>query len=867
MKRTTEAKRPPFELRLSNNVQSLEGFKAQLALPEAQNWTFSKKKVVILDLDNTDLKFSVLNTSPLLKPVLESFKNDGIAVCLVTNKTILNENGKDINPAAKATLEELHRNYPDTIDLVLFDPKHSDFDLFSSKDANKKAMLDSCVSAYSEDTAFCYVGLDETILDYAATQHGIPALNIYYTREGSLRIPRNNAINVEIQKCGVLGVALTEATYALSDYDPTEGYKGQQRPQARNASSTLSANSSRSYTGVPRDPRYQPGKYSSGKDLSREFSHLPGKPTGYTRLADDHPIDLDAGVASRSPKDWFFHHFIKSPSFSEAPSTAGKTFREAMGIVKQYLYANLVLAPFKALFLIFPFDGYDPVTNRISYASGAKVPEPYVIQSFKDVSIKLLLTALIGFPSRAIKDPKTGKPTISIVQILKNFVGNIDWEKDTPRDKKRLQIVGIPLKGLVFLPIKIVLIPFKAILNGLKLLTEFLPWLATSLSYFVYQIPVLGSSKTWQWKNDLSQNGFNPIALGLMLLSAVLGLVSIPLFFFHVFCRTVMVTGRTITSPLISLRKAFAVGSELKVPGISDTSQRRLAIVLGVLCAGVSVFITTISWMILWPLFVNYAIANMPTLMSIVNGILGSQPVTASLTALQGATTAVGAFLHTVFTGFVTGLSNFMGVQITYTAIVAVTALPFALAFSALADYLSDRWANWHDGEIFKARPVVVAPAPDNSSNNSSHLPSNPSPPGGAPQSTNARPAAVQNTSFGIAPKPQADASAPGTTSKTAKPPTTSLAHGYSLLEEAKVGLNEVTADVKRDEQRLVGQGKLSFGQASQAANQADRQQRQTRRALRGDDSPSPTTAKAKPPAATSPQRTPIAKAPTKKRA
>jgi hypothetical protein len=405
---------------------------------------------------------------------------------------------------------------------------------------------------------------------------------------------------------------------------------------------------------------------------------------------------------------WFNRHFLQPPLLTEPTSNEEitlKNFFVNMGRNLSVLSVGIWGASLKALLLIYGFDGYDPIKNEISYAEGANGPEKYTGDSLTDFSFKLFLASFFGLPSRAIKREGIDAPTITWEQIGKNFLGGLDWNYKTPQHKKRLQVVGIPVKALI-LVFKLITFPFKAILNGVKLITEFLPWLATSVSYVLYRLTLLSTQYSWRAMKAAYNKSYVtvPLAVGLFLLSIVLALSTVGLFAAHYACRALMIIGRAITSPKRGLLMAYAYGSELKVPFGSESVQRGIARFIGVLGAAVSLTITAITWAICFPLLINFVMNFVPPGAWLVNAFLDWQPVLNTISALKGTATTVATFLHTVFGPATAALINFIGVQITTSAVIAAVASPFILSLTAVADYLSDRWANWHRGGLFSLK-------------------------------------------------------------------------------------------------------------------------------------------------------------------
>jgi hypothetical protein len=418
-------------------------------------------------------------------------------------------------------------------------------------------------------------------------------------------------------------------------------------------------------------------------------------------LADNALVPAAAETASLPFIDWFRKHFLKTPLISDPTFSQEATAWNKIKVTLKNFFINLFLAPCRALVLIYGFDGYDPISNTINYADGDGKPEDYHGNTIKKFSPKLFLASFFGLPSRPIMG-FFGGPTITWKQLGKNFLGGIDWNDDTPFHKKLLQAWGSPIKLGILLS-KIVTMPFKLAINIIKLGTEFVPWIASSLSYFSYNFTKLLTQASWWGLKKAWSKGLLalPFIIILALTSLALALATVALVATHFACRLLMIIGRAITSPENGLRMAYAAVSELKLPFESEVVRRRMAKFLGGLAATISIAITIVTWAIFFPLLINFMVNFVPTIASWVITVINWQPIATIITGINVPFTALTGFLHSIFGPAIAALTTIIGVQITLTAIVTAVLTPMLVGWGYFTNYLSNRWNNWHEGGIF----------------------------------------------------------------------------------------------------------------------------------------------------------------------
>ena len=311
------------------------------------------------------------------------------------------------------------------------------------------------------------------------------------------------------------------------------------------------------------------------------------------------------------------------------------------------------------------FFGYDLSTNTFTSSEGETVP-----YTWNYLPYQLVLTSLISAPIRLISryDPK---PKIIFKPIL------------------------VPLYIIVF--------ALTLLRNILKLFTEFLLTLILNSTGFGinYFVKKLSHPRQGSFLLNIM------IKLSYVIAIFLLGVLHYP-------SRIISIVGRAMTSPLKSLKMAYAFGDALRINGWPNlTAFLRKFIGIGgallsiALTSAISVIISSFALAILGHFFPHLLIPPGP-----FDGI-GSFDTTGKLFL------NVYEALATLFSPLVNVISSLLGTQIpsiciTAGTIAGVCVTPILLAIQTLLDYFFDgRSTNRLRGEPGAPAPVRVDNAPE----------------------------------------------------------------------------------------------------------------------------------------------------------
>ena len=405
-----------------------------------------------------------------------------------------------------------------------------------------------------------------------------------------------------------------------------------------------------------------------------------------------------------SLRNWIKPFFVH-PSISAAiPSTE----EEAIVLdetVKPYVDPSHV---FSGAFLkTFGLDGYvSPTTEYVNALGETGKAEA------EDGSLPLVLVlpALLGLPNRLgdtwkqyIRNLFGGWDSIIAHSngpsevIAVSTQGDSDEALTAPPKRfsfnftgKRLwNVLALPVKLLVILPLKIIGIPFKIALNVVKLVTEFLPevilnYTGMAMGYFVGKI----NEATALGKVSSRQYPFWQVLAAYFVLSipiAVLGAI-------HYAARIFALIGTAVTSPEKSARSAWEYGRAL--------NSKFFGVVFGTLGATLSIALTTVMWIVLFPLMVSEILVLIPQLVPLLTAISHWPIVASSLTFVQGTFALVVGSLPAAFAAAATAVTGALGIAVSATVLavavtIAVIAAPVTTIASRIADELSNIWARW----------------------------------------------------------------------------------------------------------------------------------------------------------------------------
>lgn len=365
------------------------------------------------------------------------------------------------------------------------------------------------------------------------------------------------------------------------------------------------------------------------------------------------------------------------------------------------------------------------------------------------------LSPIFGLPTRDVL--KSGDSWKSLFkQLGKNLIGGWDSSPDISFKKKVWQWVVSPVKVLIILPLKILGFPLKLLLNFMKVFTEFLPLLISSVTAHgmgwalktlhrlseedspidtAIELPLLplAVEKSPRWIVYLKIVGLFPLYL-------LLGTV-------HIVFRIITLAGKALTSPEKSARMAFAYGRELNITVFGDSKMgiglgRFLSNVVGGLGAVISIGITATLWLLTFPLLISAIVSAFPILLQAITWVSQLPPVLATMTwiaqtpllttslgAVQGGLATMGLALSAAFGPAISSLAGLIGLKLSVGILAAGTTLglitaPITIILSRVADELSNAWARpWPSNlkislqvpktpELSPAQTQELAPAP-----------------------------------------------------------------------------------------------------------------------------------------------------------
>jgi hypothetical protein len=335
-----------------------------------------------------------------------------------------------------------------------------------------------------------------------------------------------------------------------------------------------------------------------------------------------------------------------------------------------------------------------------------------------------MLASFLGMPSRA-ECVVNGVPQFSGWQLLRNFFGVWIPVKETLSnqdgtlsfyqyrwtEKKIVQGLVLFFKLTLVFPIKLILIPFKILLNCLKLVTEiFLPMISLYTS-IINADSIVGLIKH---SYKLTENR---VLSGLLIFIGMipLGVMAIIQYAMLWACRL----GLALTSPEKSARLAFVLGHGLVVGEKDSKGQRLVSNLVGGFGAIVSLALSAVLWTITLPLAIGALVTAIPSLLSAVAWIsqlpfvasslmwLSQWPLFTNLVVLvKSIVGTVSAGLVIAFGPVITTLATVMSIQIPAAvlavgSVIGMLVIPVAAVLSWVADKLSNVWASWVEQHPF----------------------------------------------------------------------------------------------------------------------------------------------------------------------
>lgn len=391
--------------------------------------------------------------------------------------------------------------------------------------------------------------------------------------------------------------------------------------------------------------------------------------------------------------------------------------------------------PLRAFLMTYEVDGFDFTSAKFTYAND---PQPKELNS-AGFSKWLLVATFFGLPTRprGRKEGDKVLPSLSFKELLQNFIGgwiplyHYENQKDSKtgeqiriwdiNEKAIWQLLSLPIKFLVILPLNILRVFTKTTINIIKLFTEFLPMflfplvrvLATAVltiaAGIVVIIPILIAYLSWK-PTEQTKSRILTFALRLLIglpitLPCVLFCLAVGITAFvsgvvaNYSIRLLQIVARAIFSPEKSARMAFTYGRELrgKVFGFN------IGNAMGVILAAISLAITVVAWTIIFPILIGAIAGYFPALMQMITGIMQWPLVAASLNAIQSGLTIIGTALTAVFGPAITTISAFLGIHlsaavIAFGATVGLFAAPVVTIGSRIKDELANWWVSRHEG-------------------------------------------------------------------------------------------------------------------------------------------------------------------------
>lgn len=263
-----------------------------------------------------------------------------------------------------------------------------------------------------------------------------------------------------------------------------------------------------------------------------------------------------------------------------------------------------------------------------------------------------------------------GNKKITVKDFFENLAG---W------DEKRFTLLINILRAIVIFPLNILLILPRIILNILKLVTEFLPFLMVLLIATL----VGKMEKNLGAQSNYSQPTQILITVGIMILAPFLAIFG-----------AVYLLGRAITSPQKNIELALKKGQEWGGPGIVGK------LLSAALCI-FSIAITLFAYLILFPITIKLAVAHMPSM--IVTGIQNTLNFFAPLSKLGAPFSVImNPIFHAMGPFFAkAGSQVILGIA----AVTTIAAGPFVVLLNQIDkgfEILSTKWRRWIASEPFK---------------------------------------------------------------------------------------------------------------------------------------------------------------------
>ena len=295
-----------------------------------------------------------------------------------------------------------------------------------------------------------------------------------------------------------------------------------------------------------------------------------------------------------------------------------------------------LIEKFNNIFLrAYGFDGYNAVNENITSADGKTK-----LYSGTRLPFWLMVASFLGLPSRP-ESVVEGVPQFSGWQLLRNLFGvwipvketltsqdgDLSFYQYRWTEKKIVQGLLLFFKLTLVFPIKLFLMPFKIMLNCVKLVTEVL----LPLICFIRQSIMLELLRGLI--RSISNLTKNSILRAILISVGTIPLVAIAIIqYATVWARRI---GLALTSPEKSARLAFALGYSLIIGEEGSIGQKFISNLMGGLGVIVSLALSAVLWTITLPLAVGALVTAIPPLLGAVTWISHLPFVVSSLTWLS----------------------------------------------------------------------------------------------------------------------------------------------------------------------------------------------------------------------------------------
>ncbi len=341
------------------------------------------------------------------------------------------------------------------------------------------------------------------------------------------------------------------------------------------------------------------------------------------------------------------------------------------------------------------YDGLDITTDEAIAANGEK-------RITREYPWILLLTSFFGVSNRPERFDEKGVPILTLRQFFKNMVGG--WTLNS-KTWTWIEILELPFKFFLVLPINILRIPVKTTINSVKIVTEsvliFFNGMLTLLSVVPATLLTIALKSDWRW--------YSKVIPSILLFVITLGFAAI-----QYAAMWAVRIGLILTSPGKSAHLAFALGRSIKIDWFGEEYESTISYIVGILGFVLSLSLTAVLWTILLPVIISAIttfvpgtipallwVSHLPFISASILWVSHLPIVTSAITAGSSLFAPVGAFLGLVFGPVVTLVAGLIGVQVTaMTMLVGTTVGLFAAVLgtvgSLVADKLSNLWIELH---------------------------------------------------------------------------------------------------------------------------------------------------------------------------